>query len=131
MESKLNKVMIISVTQFFQVQQAIKMHHWVTSDYSTHVLLDDFLKDYSKLVDDIVENFLSHHDNSLEIVDVQPYDAAFTSLESLLQLAGVSFDEVRENIDKMPKGMRTILDEVDTTLRKYSYLFRKLPNSVA
>lgn len=123
--------MIISVTQFFQVQQAIKMHHWVTSDYSTHVLLDDFLKDYSKLVDDIVENFLSHHDNSLEIVDVQPYDAAFTSLESLLQLAGVSFDEVRENIDKMPKGMRTILDEVDTTLRKYSYLFRKLPNSVA
>lgn len=123
--------MIISVTQFFQVQQAIKMHHWVTSDYSTHVLLDDFLKDYSNLVDDIVENFLSHHDNSLEILDVQPYDAAFTSLESLLQLASVSFDEVRENIDKMPKGMRTILDEVDTTLRKYSYLFRKLPNSVA
>jgi DNA-binding ferritin-like protein len=123
--------MIISVTQFFQVQQAIKMHHWVTSDYSTHVLLDDFLKDYSKLVDDIVENFLSHHGNSLEILDVQPYDAAFTSLESLLQLAGVSFDEIRENIDKMPKGMRTILDEVDTTLRKYSYLFRKLPNSVA
>jgi DNA-binding ferritin-like protein len=123
--------MIISVTQFFQVQQAIKMHHWVTSDYSTHVLLDDFLKDYSKLVDDIVENFLSHHGNSLEILDVQPYDAAFSSLESLLQLAGVSFDEVRENIDKMPKGMRTILDEVDTTLRKYSYLFRKLPNSVA
>ena len=131
MEIKLNKVMIISVTQFFQVQQAIKMHHWVTSDYSTHVLLDDFLKDYSKLVDDIVENFLSHSGNSLEIVDVQPYDAAFTSLESLLQLAGVSFDEVRENIDKMPKGMRTILDEVDTTLKKYSYLFRKLPNSVA
>ena len=131
MEIKLNKVMIISVTQFFQVQQAIKMHHWVTSDYSTHVLLDDFLKDYSNLVDDIVENFLSHHGNSLEILDVQPYDAAFSSLESLLQLAGVSFDEVRENIDKMPKGMRTILDEVDTTLRKYSYLFRKLPNSVA
>jgi DNA-binding ferritin-like protein len=123
--------MIISVTQFFQVQQAIKMHHWVTSDYSTHVLLDDFLKDYSKLVDDIVENFLSHHGNSLEILDVQPYDAAFTSLESLLQLASVSFDEVKENIDDMPKGMRTILDEVDTTLRKYSYLFRKLPNSVA
>ena len=124
-------IMIISVTQFFQVQQAIKMHHWVTSDYSTHVLLDDFLKDYSKLVDDIVENFLSRNGNSLEILDVQPYDAAFTSLESLLQLAVVSFDEVRENIDKMPKGMRTILDEVDTTLRKYSYLFRKLPNSVA
>lgn len=123
--------MIISVTQFFQAQQAIKMHHWVTSDYSTHVLLDDFLKDYSKLVDDIVENFLSHDGNSLEIVDVQPYDRAFTSLESLLQLVGVSFDEVRQNIDKMPKGMRTILDEVDTTLRKYSYLFRKLPNSVA
>lgn len=123
--------MIISVTQFFQVQQAIKMHHWVTPDYSTHVLLDDFLKDYSKLVDDTVENFLSHHGNSLEILDVQPYDAAFTSLESLLQLASVSFDEIRQNIDKMPKGMRTILDEVDTTLRKYSYLFRKLANSVA
>lgn len=123
--------MIISVTQFFQVQQAIKMHHWVTSDYSTHVLLDDFLKDYSKLVDDIVENFLSRDGNSLEIVDVQPYDAAFTSLEALIQLANASFDEIRQNIDKMPKGMRTILDEVDTTLRKYSYLFRKLPNSVA
>lgn len=123
--------MIISLTEFFQVQQAIKVHHWITSDYSTHVLLDDFLKDYSKLVDDVVENFLSHHDNKLEILDVRPYDAAFRSLESLLQLAGVSFNEIRENIDKMPKGMRTILDEVDTTLRKYSYLFRKLPNSVA
>ena len=123
--------MIISLTEFFQVQQAIKVHHWITSDYSTHVLLDDFLKDYSKLVDDVVENFLSHHDNKLEILDVRPYDAAFRSLESLLQLAGASFNEIRENIDKMPKGMRTILDEVDTTLRKYSYLFRKLPNSVA
>jgi hypothetical protein len=96
------------------------MHHWVTSDYSTHVLLDDFLKDYSKLVDDTVENFLSHDGNSLEIVDVKPYDRAFTSLESLLQLANASFNEIRQNIDKMPKGMRTILDEVDTTLRKYS-----------
>ena len=123
--------MIISVTEFFQVQQAIKVHHWITSDYSTHVLLDDFLKDYSKLVDDVVENFLSHENNKLEILEVRPYDAAFRSLESLLQLAGVSFNEIRENIDKMPKGMRTILDEVDTTLRKYSYLFRKLPNSVA
>lgn len=123
--------MIISLTEFFQVQQAIKVHHWITSDYSTHVLLDDFLKDYSKLVDDVVENFLSHHDNKLEILDVRPYDAAFRSLESLIQLAGASFNEIRENIDKMPKGMRTILDEVDTTLRKYSYLFRKLPNSVA
>lgn len=123
--------MIISLTEFFQVQQAIKVHHWITSDYSTHVLLDDFLKDYSKLVDDVVENFLSHEGNKLEILDVRPYDAAFRSLESLLQLAGVSFNEIRENIDKMPKGMRTILDEVDTTLRKYSYLFRKLPNSVA
>lgn len=123
--------MIISLTEFFQVQQAIKVHHWITSDYSTHVLLDDFLKDYSKLVDDVVENFLSHEGNKLEILDVRPYDAAFKSLESLLQLAGVSFNEIRENIDKMPKGMRTILDEVDTTLRKYSYLFRKLPNSVA
>ena len=93
--------------------------------------MDDFLKDYSKLVDDVVENFLSHEGNKLEILDVRPYDAAFRSLESLLQLAGVSFNEIRENIDKMPKGMRTILDEVDTTLRKYSYLFRKLPNSVA
>lgn len=123
--------MKINITRFFQVQQAIKVFHWVTSDYSTHVLLDDFLKDYSNLVDEIVENFLSHYGNSLEILDVKPYDAAFTSLESLLQLAGVSFDEVRENIDKMPKGMRTILDEVDTTLRKYSYLFKKLPNSIA
>ena len=117
--------MIISVTQFFQVQQAIKMHHWVTSDYSTHVLLDDFLKDYSKLVDDIVENFLSHHGNSLEILDVQPYDAAFTSLEALIQLANASFDEIRQNIDKMPKGTRTVMDEVDKFLSKYKYLFAK------
>jgi hypothetical protein len=88
------------------------------------------LKDYSNLVDEIVEIFLSHHGNSLEIVDVQPYDAAFSSLESLLQLAGVSFDEVRENIDKMPKGMRTIMDEVDKTIMKYVYLFKKFESYV-
>ena len=122
--------MILSVTQFFQVQQAIKIHHWSTADYSTHVLLDDFLKDYSNLVDDVVENFLSGG-GKLEVLDVKPFDAAFTSLESLAQLANVSFDEIRKNIDKMPKGMRTILDEVDTTLRKYVYLFSKLPNNVA
>lgn len=117
--------MILDTTLFFQVQQSIKIHHWVTEDYSLHVLLDDFLKDYSKLVDDIVENFLSNAGNRLEIKDIKPYDAAFTNLESLLQLAGISFDEVKQNIDKMPKGMRTILDEVDTTLRKYVYLFKK------
>jgi hypothetical protein len=37
----------------------------------------------------------------------------------------ISFDEVKGNIDDMPKGMRTIIDEVDTTMRKYVYLFKK------
>lgn len=122
--------MILSITQFFQVYEAIKIHHWSTSDYSTHVLLDDFLKDYTNLVDDVVENFLSGG-GRLEVLDVKPFEYAFTSLESLAQLANVSFDEIRENIDKMPKGMRTILDEVHKTLERYYYLFKKLPNSVA
>lgn len=117
--------MILDTTRFFQTQQSIKIHHWVTDDYSLHVLLDDFLKDYSKLVDDIVENFLSVHGNSLEIKDIKPFDATFTNLESLMQLAMISFDEVKGNIDEMPKGMRTIIDEVDATMRKYVYLFKK------
>ena len=77
--------MIISVTQFFQVQQAIKMHHWATSDYSLHVLLDDFYKDYSSLVDDIVEIVLGWRTNSIEVLSVEPFEAAFSDLESLLQ----------------------------------------------
>lgn len=123
--------MIINITKFFEVQQTIKVHHWITRDYSTHVLLDDFLKDYSKLVDEVVENFLSGESNRIELLATEPFEAGFESLESLLQLAYVSFEEIRKNIDKMPKGMRTILDDVDTTLRKYAYLFSKLPNSVA
>lgn len=117
--------MIISVTEFFQVQQAIKMHHWATSDYSLHVLLDDFYKDYSALVDDIVEIVLGWHTNSIEVLPVKPFDAAFSNLESLLQLTGKSFDEIRQNIDKMPKGTRTVMDEVDKFLSKYTYLFAK------
>lgn len=117
--------MIISVTEFFQVQQAIKMHHWATSDYSLHVLLDDFYKDYSDLVDDIVEIVLGWQTNSIEVVAVEPFDAAFSNLESLLQLTGKSFDGVRQNIDKMPKGTRTVMDEVDKFLSKYTYLFAK------
>lgn len=122
--------MIIDISKFFQVQQAIKVHHWMTDDYSLHVLLDDFLKDYNGLVDDIVENFLSHHGNRLEVLSIEPYEAAFSNLESLLQLASISFNEVRQNIDKMPKGMRTIMDEVDKTLMKYVYLFKKFKNYV-
>ena len=117
--------MIISVTQFFQVQQAIKMHHWATSDYSLHVLLDDFYKDYSDLVDDIVEIVLGWYDNSIEVLPIKPFEAAFSNLESLLQLTAKSFDEVRQNIDKMPKGTRTVIDEVDKFLSKYTYLFAK------
>lgn len=117
--------MIISVTQFFQVQQAIKMHHWATSDYSLHVLLDDFLKDYNELVDDVVESVLSFHNASIEVVEFQPFEAAFSDLESLLQLAARSFDDVRQNIDKMPKGTRNTLDEVDKFVAKYAYLFSK------
>lgn len=83
------------------------------------------------MVDDVVENFLSAESNRIELLATEPFEAGFESLESLLQLAYVSFDEIRENIDKMPKGMRTILDDVDTTLRKYAYLFSKLPNSIA
>lgn len=117
--------MIISVTQFFQVQQAIKMHHWATSDYSLHVLLDDFYKDYSDLVDDIVEIVLGQYDNSIEVLPIKPFEAAFSNLESLLQLTAKSFDEVRQNLDKMPKGTRTVMDEVDKFLSKYTYLFAK------
>ena len=76
----------------------------------------------------MVENFLSVENNRIELLATEPFEAGFESLESLLQLAYASFDEIRENIDKMPKGMRTILDDVDTTLRKYSYLFSKLSN---
>lgn len=122
--------MILSITQFFQVYEAIKIHHWSTSDYSTHVILDDFLKDYTNLVDDVVENFLSGG-GRVEVLDVKPLESAFISLESLAQFANASFNEIRENIDKMPKGMRTIIDEVNKTLERYYYLFSKLPNSVA
>lgn len=87
--------MIISITKYFEVQQTIKVHHWITRDYSTHVLLDDFLKDYSKLVDDVVENFLSAESNRIELLATEPFEAGFESLESLLQLAYVSFDEIR------------------------------------
>ena len=69
--------MKINITQFFQAQQSIKVHHWVTSDYSLHVLLDDFLKDYSNIVDDIVENVLSNGDFALEIDDIKPIDESF------------------------------------------------------
>lgn len=117
--------MILQITPFFQIQESIKIHHWLTDNYSLHVLLDDFLKDYTNLVDEIVENFLSKNDNSIEIVDIKPIDKAFNSLQTLWELANKSFDEVRQNIDKMPKGMRTILDEVESTMRKYAYLFKK------
>ena len=116
---------ILSTTQFFQVQQAIKMNHWATDDYSLHVLLDDFYKDYSKLVDDVVENWLSQDGNSLQVLPVNPYDQGFHDIMRLVELANVSFDKIRQDIDAMPKGMRTILDQVDSTMQRYLYLFKK------
>ena len=101
------------------------MHHWATSDYSLHVLLDDFYKDYSALVDDIVEIVLSWRNNSIEVISCEPFESSFSDLESLLQLTGKSFEEVRQNIDKMPNGIRTVMDEVDKFLSKYTYLFAK------
>lgn len=117
--------MKLNITKFFQVQQAIKVHHWITADYSLHVLLDDFLKDYNELVDEIVENFLSEDSNEIEVNTFQPSDAAFESLGKLIKLAKESFNEICQNIDKMPKGMRTIVDEVTQTMTKYRYLFGK------
>lgn len=117
--------MKINITQFFQAQQSIKVHHWVTSDYSLHVLLDDFLKDYSNIVDDIVENVLSNGEFALEIDDIKPIDESFQNLSVLLQLVEASFVEINENIDIMPKGMRTIMDEAKKFVDKYEYLFRK------
>ena len=76
-------------------------------------------------MDDIVEIILGWQTNSIEVVAVEPFDAAFSNLESLLQLTAKSFDEVRQNIDKMPKGTRTVMDEVDKFLSKYTYLFAK------
>ena len=117
--------MKINITQFFQAQQSIKVHHWVTSDYSLHVLLDDFLKDYSNIVDDIVENVLSNGDFALEIDDIKPIDESFQNLSVLLQLVEASFVEINENIDIMPKGMRTIMDEAKKFIDRYEYLFKK------
>ena len=120
--------MKINITQFFQAQQAIKIHHWVTDDYALHVLLDDFLKDYNKLVDDIVENILSVDNFELEIDDISPNDGAFIQLDILLALVEESFLVIQENIDIMPKGMRTIIDEVKQFVSKYRYLFSKFGN---
>lgn len=117
--------MKINITQFFQAQQSIKVHHWVTSDYSLHVLLDDFLKDYSNIVDDIVENVLSNGEFALEIDDIKPIDESFQNLSVLLQLVEASFVEINENIDIMPKGMRTIMDEAKKFVDRYEYLFKK------
>lgn len=117
--------MKINITQFFQAQQSIKVHHWVTSDYSLHVLLDDFLKDYSNIVDDIVENVLSNGEFALEIDDIKPIDESFQNLSVLLQLVEASFVEINENIDIMPKGMRTIMDEAKKFIDRYEYLFKK------
>ena len=117
--------MKINITQFFQAQQSIKVHHWVTSDYSLHVLLDDFLKDYSNIVDDIVENVLSNGEFALEIDDIKPIDESFQNLSVLLQLVDASFVEINENIDIMPKGMRTIMDEAKKFIDRYEYLFKK------
>lgn len=117
--------MTLNVTKFFQVQQSIKLAHWVTDDYSLHVLLDDFYKDYSALVDEIVENFMSVETYALEVLPFKPNADSFMEVKSLIKLATISFDEVKQNIDKMPKGMRTIIDEVDKFLAKYRYLFEK------
>ena len=83
------------------------------------------MKDYNELVDDIVENFLSIETNSIEVLPYKPNAASFVHLDSLLDLAIHSFDEVKGNVDTMPSGMRTILDEVEQTMTKYSYLFKK------
>lgn len=117
--------MKINITKFFEAQQAIKVHHWVTNDYSLHVLLDDFLKDYNEIMDDIVENMLSRGDIELEINDVRPLEGAYVHLHVLLQLVSGAFFEINENIDIMPKGMRTIMDEAKKLVDKYEYLFRK------
>lgn len=117
--------MKLNVTRFFQAQQAIKVFHWMTDDYSLHVLLDDFLSDYNKIMDDIVENVLSVGDVQLELNDVPVFEGAFTHLHVLMQLVEQCFFEINENIDIMPKGMRTIMDEAKQFTDKYKYLFRK------
>jgi DNA-binding ferritin-like protein len=117
--------MKINITRFFQVQQAIKVFHWTTDDYSLHVLLDDFLKDYNEIMDDIVENVLSAGDTELELTEVPVLEGAFTHLHVLMQLVEQSFFEINENIDIMPKGMRTIMDEAKQFVDKYTYLFMK------
>lgn len=117
--------MKINITRFFQVQQAIKVFHWTTNDYSLHVLLDDFLKDYNEIMDDIVENALSVGEAELELTEIPVLEGAFVHLHVLMQLVEQSFFDINQNIDIMPKGMRTIMDEAKQFVDKYKYLFRK------
>ena len=117
--------MKLNITRFFQAQQAIKVFHWTTDDYSLHVLLDDFLKDYNEIMDDIVENVLSVGDAQLELTEVPVLEGAYVHLHVLMQLVQQSFYDINEKIDIMPKGMRTIMDEAKQFVDKYTYLFRK------
>lgn len=115
----------LNITEFFKVYESIKVHHWVTPSHTVHKLLDDFLGDYQTFVDDVVECHLSVPGNELEVVEVQPDEKSFSSINQLLMLADASFDIIRDNIDDCPRGMQTIIDEVDKTMRKYTYLFAK------
>ena len=107
--------MIISVTQFFQVQQAIKMHHWVTSDYSTHVLLDDFLKDYSKLVDDIVKKSRYEDFVCKLLHEEKRYDELMSKIEQSSNKVGL--------LDSYEKVLRKSMPE--RVIKIYSVYLRK------
>ena len=44
----------INVSKLFNALENIKIYHWVTTDYQTHVFLDDFHENISKIIDELV-----------------------------------------------------------------------------
>ena len=86
----------------------IKLFHWTTSQYSTHVALDELHTKLASHVDKFVESFIGHYKKQ--------------SLDNLTITTKVTSDVSKVSIDKNVEGMRETLRGLAKMLSKESSL---------
>lgn len=109
------------ITQLLQILANIKVHHWSTTTYSTHIASDSLHAKLSELTDLFIETYLGANDARPEFTDDN---------STILINKQVNLPEIAKwlEVDLMRVAgnnlaLRHIVEEMCTTIQQTRYLF--------
>lgn len=114
------------ITNLLLLHNQLKILHWQTDKYSSHVAYGDTYNDLSELIDDFVEIFIGKYgkvknnkDFQINLFDLKNENQVISFLDEQIKYLSVDLKKMLKNNDT---DLFNIIDEMLSKLNKLKYL---------